>query len=219
MDKIVAMISIWKEEDIIEKTLKDVTQYVDNVVVVLEEDSPDATNEIVESFDKVITYYNPKGTPRHEGRDRQKMLEMANDINASWLLCLDADEIFEDKMKSEIKELIRWDVGAIEFQQFNFWKCNKHYRIDGHWGNSWFIRLIKNVPGLEMHRNIVIHCPRQPKNISGPIVQSDIRLKHFGYRNDEMINFKFERDEAIIPDKDNIIRKDERNLLLKQWVD
>ncbi len=122
---------------------------------------------------------------------KEKIVAMMPVKNESgWILALDADEMFEDRIIDEAKLLInQTDYDAIYFRLFDFWGSRTHYRTDNGW-NPWqrfALFLVRSRPDLDstwFPRGV--HCGRFPVSCQELIPYfSDIRVKHFGWAREE----------------------------------
>jgi len=173
--KIVAMLPVRNESaHYLRDALANLTQWVD-AIIVLDDASDDDTFEVATSFSKVIYYQN--NTPEYGEDDRRlqsKLWQLASGENPDWVLAINTDEIFEDRIIDEIGLLLEQnDYDIVCFRVFHFWKSDSHYRIDGNW-NPW-----KNFQPF-----IVRYKPELEK--ADPYTDvysffSDIRIKHFGW--------------------------------------
>ena len=231
-----AEICVKDEEAIIDKCINDLIMYVDNIVI-FDDGSADETLEKLKKYTKISTIYcqKPKGNVRTEGKDRQKLLEMAQQTKCDWILFIDADEMFEDRYKTDIFfEMKNPIINLYFYLEHNFWHSPTHFRIDELWYKGWFGRLFRNLPDLVMNSKINEHCGGVPNNIpNAPLwyvkngvggAKSSIRMKHFGF-SDEKVAFKkytdrMERDTEINL-KERHLRYDrmiqEKGLILREW--
>lgn len=187
-----AMLCVKNEEEMIGRCLDDLILWVDKIVV-FNDGSTDGTLEIVESYPKVVDVFSQpnKGNVRTEGRDRQKLLEMAQATGCDWLLFIDADEVFEDRMKAEIYDMINdRSANLWHFKEINLWRSENHRRIDELFDKGIFGRLFRNFPELKMNDGTNEHCCGIPYNIpncsqwhdgNGAGKLSDVGVKHYGF--------------------------------------
>lgn len=202
--RLVAMMPVRNEaKRYIHHVLEELSEYVDHVVV-LDDASTDATPDICRSFPKVIVHQNPEPEfTVNESRLRSRLWQFTVETNPDWILAIDADEVFEERMKHEIDTLIdQHDYDAVEFRLFDFWNGTTHVRVDGGW-NPWAKRVRMLVrydadksyswPGRRLH------CGRLPLELRGmlTVYQSDIRLKHFGWARPEDVRHKYDRYRSI----------------------
>ena len=110
--------------------------------------------------------------------------------NPEWIMLTHADEIFEDKMFSEIDNLMGDPTNVwYRFPIYHFWECFTHYRNDGAWkgGMMDVMRLWKNnvLPRYVFGgKGQVHHVQSAPNDIGNfPGKRLDIRVKHFSNAN------------------------------------
>lgn len=182
MKKIVACMPVRDEEWILEKTLGDLSTYVDEIVIV-DDGSKDRTPEIIKSFPKVTAIHtNPPGTKPfgngQESTNRNKTLELARQRKADFILQIDADEIFEERIKSELHNLIDRGCSA-KFRVLHFWGDTMNFRVDGEWGGFYRYCLFRLLPRMRFSPQHVIATPKafDRKNKC----KSDVRLLHYGW--------------------------------------
>ncbi len=154
--KIVAMLNVKNEEWIIRQNLEALTEVVDEVVVV-DDASTDHTVEILRSFPQVTRIHQKSAEEaryRNEVADRTIALNLAREQKADWILYLDADEIFDVRMKDKIRDLVRCDssVGGYNVTRIQLWDGITHYRIDNNTGKAPHFRnhvLVRMTPQLK----------------------------------------------------------------------
>lgn len=182
MGKIIAGLPVRNEEWILEKTLTDLSTYVDEIVIV-DDGSTDNTPEIIRSFKKVTAIYtNPPGTlPFCNGQEsinRNKVLELARKRGADWYLHLDADEVMEDRIKEELPSLL--EIGCTtRFRICHLWNDIDHFRVDGEWGDFYRFRLYKMNRRLRYSPQPIIATPRAFDRKHK--YTSDIKIVHYGW--------------------------------------
>jgi len=226
---ITAMLAIKNEEKYIGLVLSQLSEYVDSVVI-LDDASTDKTVEIVKKFPKVKNLYrNPPGLERHEGRDRNRLFQLARETEAQWLITLDGDEIFEPRIKKYLPLLcIDENTDAYFFKIYNFWRSEKFFRIDGVWDQQFRCKLFRNRESYNCFENNKLHVSTIPLNLPPKKSKfSDIRIKHYGYADfsDTLKKYAFyEREDkekkiALIGRKDYSHLIDESGIRLEEWVD
>lgn len=124
--------------------------------------------------------------------------------NPEWILNLDADEVFENRFKEEVRQLISdQEVDVYCFRLYDFWN-ETHYREDEHWRAHQYYRpfLVRYREGFECKWNDrPQHCGRFAENVFElPHKLSDIRLKHLGWVKKEDRMAKFKRYRELDPD-------------------
>jgi len=198
--KLTAMMLVRNEANrYLEEVLDDLNQYVDAFVIV-DDASTDNTREIISSYDKVEKLIM---MPEHGFHNEIELRKLCwNETVATgtdWILALDADEIFENRMKTEIDSLLnREDVDAWAFRLYDFWGSKEYYRDDHLWcaHKHYGIFLVRNKPDVvPKWRETPVHCGRIPMNVweTHRVANSDIRLKHYGWANADEHLAKYER--------------------------
>ena len=207
-NKLVAMMVVRNEANRYLKIVLDqVSTFVD-CIVILDDASTDATPEVCASYRKVILHRNKEPLFfHHEALLRTKLWEHVIQTEPDWILALDADELFEERIYGEIQGLLNQvEFDGVEFRLFDFWKGFTHYRIDGSWNpwkrfNLFLVRYFPEVENIWPDRPF--HCGRWPLFYNkGNLIsfQSDIRLKHFGWAREEEHKKKYLAYKAMDPE-------------------
>ncbi|HHY46014.1 MAG TPA: glycosyltransferase [Firmicutes bacterium] len=199
-NKLTAMMVVRNEAGrYLRQVLDDLTQWVDEIVI-LDDASEDDTPVVCRSYEKVVRFeQNPSPMfIQHEGKLRAKLWRMVEETGPDWILAIDADEIFEPRIRCEVRDLINQvEYDAIEFRLFDFWGSLTHYRVDGEW-DPWqrFVRfIVRYIPGKAYTwPDLPIHAGRWPRECRGPLLSfhSDIRVKHLGWVRLEEHKAKYE---------------------------
>lgn len=207
-NRLVAMMIVRNEA---ERYLKDVLEQISSLadcIVILDDASGDASPEICASYPKVILHRNAEALFfHHEARLRTKLWELTIKTEPDWILALDADELFEDRIYGEIRGLLNQvEFDGVEFRIFDFWKSSTHYRVDGLW-NPWkrfSLLLARYFPGVEyVWPDRPFHSGRWPLFYNkGNLIafQSDIRLKHYGWARGEEHKAKYLAYKGMDPE-------------------
>lgn len=189
--KIVAMMPVRNEAGrYLKEVLAHLSRWVDSIVI-LDDCSDDDTVEVARQFEKVIVYKNDEPLfARDEPAMRLKLWQLAAEEKPDWIVAVDADEIFEDRIINEIDLLLHQnDFHGISFRVFDFWQNPTSYRTDGGW-NPWqksLLFMVRYNPDLNsqwMQREV--HCGRFPQAYENRVAYySDIRVKHYGWLKPE----------------------------------
>ncbi|RCW49538.1 glycosyltransferase [Paenibacillus prosopidis] len=190
-NRVTAYMQVRNEADrYLETVLRDLSEYVDDIVIV-DDASTDGTVKLCRSFPKVKRLVEL--TESHFGREAElKVLlwKAACEDQPDWLLAVDADELFEDRMKQEIRSLVdqdRYDWAA--FRMYDFWGSTTHYREDDLWQlhKRHTTALVRYLPGYYyFYPSMNHHVPRVPLSYNAlPGHLSDIRIKHYGWAGNE----------------------------------
>lgn len=188
------------------RVLESAKPYITNAVII-DDASTDNTAEVCEEVLKGIPLHlvkNKKSLFANEIELRKLQFEETIKTNPEWILVLDADEIFEDKFKDEIPNLLsQKDVDVYYFKLFDFWN-EEHYRDDEYWSAHHHYRpfLIRYKPDIEyIWKETAQHCGRFPLNIYNMAHKlSELRLKHFGWAKKENRVAKYARYQQLDPD-------------------
>lgn len=129
---------------------------------------------------------------------------MTIDTNPDWILSLDADEIFQDKIINIIKSLISQpDYDYYAFRLYDMWD-EDHYREDNYWRAHNYYRpfLIRYQPNFSYTwLEKPLHCGRIPENIfnlNGCVCYT--RLKHLGWSRKKLREDKYKRYLQLDPE-------------------
>ncbi|WML35489.1 glycosyltransferase [Clostridium sp. OS1-26] len=183
----------------LENVLKYAAQYIDRAVI-LDDGSTDNTVEVCKRIlkDIPLTIVSNKVSGfNNEVNLRKQLWDMAVKTNPDWILCLDADEIFEDKVKYEITNLINQPYyDYYDFRLYDFWD-KEHYREDKYWCAHKYYRsfLVRYQPNfIYVWNETPVHCGRLPLNIYNlPGAISNLRIKHYGWCNEKERIEKYDR--------------------------
>jgi glycosyltransferase involved in cell wall biosynthesis len=218
--KLTAGIRVKNGERFAEECLRDLSQYVDEIVI-LDDGSTDRTIEICRSFPKVTNVVRWEKDFFHEGIDRNVVLALIKNTNPDWILLPDIDEVFEDRFKEDLHRLMETpDIDLYAFLFCHFWRSRTHYRVDGKWGRETrefpIPRLVRNLPGL----HYPVHRPlgtAQITGIPGKCVVSAIRVKHYGHLYEDISKHKVKLYSSLDPGQDYSYMVDEKGLQLEEW--
>ncbi|MEA4924525.1 MAG: glycosyltransferase family 2 protein [Syntrophomonadaceae bacterium] len=203
--KIIAMMPVRNEADrYLKEVLAHLVGWVDSIVI-LDDSSEDDSVEVACQFEKVNVYKNDNPLfASDEPAMRLKLWELAVAEKPDWIVAVDADEIFEDRIINEIDLLLNQDdFHAISFRVFDFWSKPGFYRIDGGW-NPWqksLLFMARYSPGLDskwLPREV--HCGRFPQAYENRAAYySDIRVKHYGWLKpeDHYSKYLYYRDKDL----------------------
>ncbi|MGC3792337.1 glycosyltransferase family 2 protein [Priestia aryabhattai] len=187
------------------EVLKSHLPYIDNAVII-DDGSTDNSVEICREVLKAVPckiVQNKVSKFSTEVELRQQQWEETIKTDPNWILNVDADELFEDKFKQEVEQLLKQeDYDLYSFRLYDFWS-HTHYREDEYWYAHLFYRPFltryrKNFPYV--WNETPQHCGRFPKNIFQlPNSISNLRVKHYGWSKLEYRLEKYERYLAVDP--------------------
>jgi len=205
----------------LERCLKHMSSFCDDIVV-YDDGSTDDTLDILKKFTKHIIK-GSKNDFLNELTHKQKLLELALSLEPTWILWLDADEVF-DRFGEDggIRSLCRYgdenNIDGFAFQEFNLWKDLFHYRTDELWHQNWQVRLWKNNGKLKFNVKKGLHNRLFPNGID-KWSRSEIKVIHYGFASEDKVNKKFSTYQSLGQSGLDLERiKDETGLKLKPFA-
>jgi glycosyltransferase involved in cell wall biosynthesis len=158
MPKLVSMLRVKDGVLFVQKWLHNIAPLVDEIVVV-DNGSTDGTLEILQQHPKVVSIAHTEAFD--EGRDKILAYELARERRPDWVLWLDVDEIFEERLTRErLDKMMRSKmITRYFFRRFHFHKDYQHFeaRLDKLIHTSHPDRVLwKEQPGAYF-RNLRIH--------------------------------------------------------------
>ena len=190
----------------LETVLRDAASYVDEVLIVDDGSTDDTVavcERVLRDVPHTIVQLGESGF-HDEHRLRRKQWELARSLRPDWVLCLDADEMFEARMRNELRSLVDQDAfDAIAFRLYDFWN-ESCYRDDELWSAHHTFRrfLVRVLPDMDdAFRATAQHCGRWPIAVDGlRTCNSDLRLKHLGWSRQADREAKYARYRQLDPD-------------------
>lgn len=201
-----AMIMRNEADNYLEPMLKSVREYITDAVII-DDQSDDQSVALCEKLLEGIPLKLIKNTQSlfsNEHLLRKQLWDETVKTDPDWILLLDAGEIFEERFKEKVKELIANDeIDVYYFRLYDFWDEN-HYRADHLWRAHEFFRpfLIRYHPeSIYTFKQSAQHCGRMPLVIYQwrNLAISDLRLKHYGWAKKENRERKYERYLKLDP--------------------
>ena len=232
-NQLTAMMPVRNEANRSLKEVLDQLTVVADRIVILDDASTDETPALCASYRKVILHRNEEQLFfQDEAALRARLWELAVQTEPDWILGVDADELFEDRIYSEINMLINQaEYDGVEFRIFDFWNGTTHYRVDRLW-NPWVrfsLLLARYFPGVEHTWPVrPFHCGRWPLYYRKGLItfQSDIRVKHFGWVRAEERCEKYRVYKAMDPEgrlsaADHLesVLAPSASVVLEEWFD
>jgi glycosyltransferase involved in cell wall biosynthesis len=216
MPKLTAGIRVKNSELWAEECLSSLSRFADEVVI-LDDGSTDRTVEICRGFPKVTRLVRWPKSFFHEGIDRNVVLALAKDTEPDWIVFLDIDEVFEDRIAEDIQAMMSMeDCGVWGFHMLHFWRSRTHFRVDGQWGQETLYhihpRLVRNVPGLVFPPQMIHGA--HVLGTEGRGLLSGHFIKHYGYAYADEVARKYERYRQLDPQGDYEHLRDESSLQL-----
>lgn len=202
-DITLSMIVKNEENRYLKECLTHAKKYINNFVII-DDASTDNTVKLCKEIlsDKNLKIVvNEKSMFSNEIKLRKKQWKETIATNPSWIMFLDADEVFEDKIIKDVEYLLKdKSVDAYCFRLYDIWK-EGYYRDDEYWKAHHIYRpfLIRYQPKFKYKFiNQKQHCGRMPKNVLIlKHINSNIRLKHYGWLNDEDKKNKYLRYKEL----------------------
>jgi hypothetical protein len=135
---------------------------------------------------------------------RRLQWEHALAAGADWILCLDADERFEDSIAGHIRALVdQTEVDAVAFRLYDMWD-ERRYRTGPHWDAHEIHRtlLVRPVPGMDpTWPEADQHAGRLPPAVHGLATWLGTdRVRHLGWATPERRRVKLARYRRLDPD-------------------
>jgi len=173
-------------------------------IIVFDDHSTDNTINISKRYSKVKVV-NSNFDTYNEARDRNFCLNLVKEDNPRWACTLDHDEVFEDKIYDNIKNMINVDdpqVLSYLSPMAHHWGDDKHWRVDGLWGSFLQERLFRNLPNqsIDMIDDSTLSGCVPFTNMFNKRV-SLIRLRHFGNMEEDVRKNKYEFYTKIYKEK------------------
>ncbi|NGX34270.1 MAG: hypothetical protein K1060chlam1_00621 [Candidatus Anoxychlamydiales bacterium] len=212
------------------KVLQNAKEYITDAVIIDDASSDDSAKICLEVLKGIPLQLivNTKSKFANEIDLRKQQWEETIKTNPEWILNLDADEVFEDKFKDQVKYLINSkDTDLYSFRLYDFWN-ETHYRDDQYWQghNNYFPLLIKYNPKTKYYfKKKAQHCGRFPnKTFQIKETRSKLRVKHFGWSKLKDRIAKNQRYKQLDPDAKYGIKKHYESILddnptLTKWED
>ena len=205
---------LWAEE-----CLAGLSEIADEICI-LDDGSTDRTVEICRSFERVTHLLRWERSFFHEGIDRNVVLAMVKDTEPDWLLVMDIDEVFEERIADELPWMLEQEeFAAWGFRMLHFWRGRTHFRVDGVWGRETthhiHPRLFRNQPSLYFPPQ-TIHGAHV-LGLKGKCALSHVCIKHYGYSYPDEVRRKYERYVRVDPEGDYEHLVDESELALVEY--
>jgi GT2 family glycosyltransferase len=136
----------------------------------------------------------------NERDERNRTHELAEELEADWIMSIDCDEMFEDRMTREHLQRIISHPNPLRTQFstsfINHWESMKLIRTDKHYGKMTGYRLwksTKNAHRIFAGNEIGFHCGNSPETGSYGRIPAAIRMRHLSHvrQIDRDMKYKF----------------------------
>jgi glycosyltransferase involved in cell wall biosynthesis len=180
--------------------------YIDEAVIIDDGSSDDTVAVCREVLDGIPLHLvqNKASQFSNEVILRKQQWKETVHTEPEWILNLDADEMFEDKFESQVRDILTQNkYDAMYFRLYDMWD-ETHYREDAYWQAHKFYRpfMIRYQPNLEyIWKETSQHCGRFPTNIYHfSYFCHPARIKHFGWASAKDREIKYERYMDLDPE-------------------
>ncbi len=173
--------------------------YIDEAVILddaSDDDTVEVCREILEGIPLKLVSNREPGF-YNEVQLRKQQWSLTVETNPDWVLFLDADEIFEERAKEQLRSLIEQaEYDYFAFRLYDFWD-EEYYREDSYWQAHKTYRplLIRYQPEFPyVWKETPLHCGRIPWNVTwlrGAV--SELRVKHYGWATERDRVWKYQR--------------------------
>jgi len=184
-NKISVVISAFNEDKKIEKCLKSIKDFADEIIFV-DNGSTDDTVKIASKFtDKIFIQ---KNDPFNIDIQKNKGIKNAS---MEWVLVLDADEVLSDDLKKEINIILKKSFEISDPIPIDGYMIPRKNIIFGKWisHTGWYpdyqLRLFRN--GLGLYDKKHVH---EPLNVRGKIEKLNEHIIHYNYETVSQFLYK-----------------------------
>lgn len=189
----------------LERCLDSVKEIVD-FYVIIDDASTDDTVKLCERLLKGYPHVIIKNkiSMFHEEYKLRKMLwDEAVKHDPGWIMSLDADEVLPEN-GDVIRELVKnEDVDGFSFRLYDMWNENE-YREDEFWHphKVYYPFIMRYIKGCKYQfKQTNQHCGRFPvEYYQHKHANIDLRIKHFGWADEESRKLKYERYMKLDPE-------------------
>lgn len=189
-----------------ERTLSRVSEFADEIVILVDQATTDNTEEICSRFPKVVAMEKEPPHEYNEAWSRNRVLNMAFARNPDWIYCFDADEVIEQRAVARREELTDpVDPSIMMWVQpiVQLWNTEHTQRVDGLWGSFYQGRMFRVLPGQKIENaNNLIHCGSTPSIPQDRHGFSYFRIIHYGNVDPTIRAGKYEWYTKTDTDKD-----------------
>lgn len=183
----------------LERCLRHMAHFCDEIIF-LDRSSTDDSIQVARHYANIIIS-GIENDLRKELLHKQMILDEARKIGADWLVWLDCDETFDRRAETGlVRELVssaeEQNIGAYSCRLYNLYKSINNFRIDDSWHILNQPRLWKISPKLRFSPVLQLHQDQYPTGLEN-IQNCDLRLIHFGFMSDALIERKYQYYKSI----------------------
>ena len=188
------------------RTLTRMSEFADEIVILIDQATTDKTQEICMQFPKVVALETEPPHDYNEAWSRNHVLEMAADRHGDWIFAFDADEVIEKRAverREELTDPIDPTVCMWVQPIIQLWNSDTTQRVDGLWGRFFQGRMFRVLSNqLINNANSLIHSGATPFFPTDQRGFSYIRIAHYGNVEPEVRQGKYAWYTKTDTDKD-----------------
>jgi len=169
-------------------------------IFVLDDHSTDGTPELCEQTGAIVCRSTFTGLD--EARDRDYLLNVAQQSKAGWGLFMDGDELLEPGWGDRIRALTGGSPDSYKFRFVYLWDREDQMRVDGVYSRIWRQSFFRVLPGQSFMRTNCggnFHCGSVPKSLFNNGTACEARIFHLGYLHREDRVRKYEWYNRVDP--------------------
>lgn len=208
--RLVAMVRVRNEYDHMVPLFDHLAGWVD-AAVVLDDGSTDGTAEVCDAHPLVARVERNGNPTTDEVRDKNRLLQIALEADAEWVIALDADERIEPGGGQLLRTLVDtappW-IDCLTLDCLHLWDSPLQARFDGAYGRDIrHPRLFRAEAATESEARFVdaghgagLHCGSVPLAVAKHAVPTPVRFLHLGYLNPDIRSRKVGFYQRMDPD-------------------